>query len=195
MENKKEQANNYFKEGKYDEAIVIYTEILDNDNDNCAVLSNRSASFIKINKYTEALTDAAKCVKLKPDWGKGWGRLGASLYGQCKYEDALVAFNKANELDPNEIYKKMIIENKIELAKIKSKLLNENLPNEIKNSQMGDMYSQMFNTIVDNPKIIEKIVNPDFQSKVLSLRTNPIDVLNDQEVMGVMIEMMKGIKL
>jgi len=31
--------------------------------------------------YTHALEDAQKCVALKPDWSKGYGRLGSALYG------------------------------------------------------------------------------------------------------------------
>jgi stress-induced-phosphoprotein 1 len=108
---KKEQANNYFKEGKYEEAIKTYSEILDEDPENHLILSNRSATYIKMEKYDESLIDAVKCTKLKPDYGKVWGRLGGALHGQGKYDDALVAYNKANESEPNEVYVKMIANN------------------------------------------------------------------------------------
>jgi stress-induced-phosphoprotein 1 len=192
---KKEQANNFFKEGKYDEAIVLYSEILDEDEDNHLVLSNRSATYIKMGKYDEALVDAARCTKLKPEWGKSWGRLGAALHGQCNYDDALVAYNKANELEPCEVYEKMIVSIKERFSELKKKLVNESLPKELKNSQMGDMFSTMFDTVVDNPKIMEKLIDPAFQSKVMSMQTNPIDALKDQEVMDIMMEMMKGMKV
>ena len=191
----KEQANNYFKEGKYDEAIVLYSKILDEDEDNHLVLSNRSATYIKMGKYDEAIVDAARCTKLKPEWGKSWGRLGAALHGQCNYDDALVAYNKANELEPSEVYEKMIVEIKERFNELKTKLMNESLPKELKNYQMGDMFSTMFDTVLENPNIIEKLTNPAFQSKVLSMQTNPIEALKDQEVMDMMMEMMKGIKV
>ena len=190
---KKEQANNYFKEEKYDEAIVLYSEILDEDEDNHLILSNRSATYIKMGKYDEALVDAARCTKLKPDWGKSWGRLGAALHGQCNYDDALVAYNKANELEPCEIYEKMIVEIKERFTELKTKLVNDSLQKEIKNSPMGDMFSSMFDTVVENPKIMEKLTDPTFQSKVLSMQSNPIEALKDQEVMNIMMEMMKGL--
>ncbi len=191
---KKEEANNFFKEGKYEEAIKTYSEILEADPENYLILSNRSATYIKMEKYDEALIDAAKCTKLKPDWGKAWGRLASALHGQGKYDDALVAYNKANELEPNEIYVKMIGEIKQKFNEMKSKLVNESLPAEMKDSQMGDLFASMFDTVVDNPKIMEKLTNPDFQSKVLSMQSNPFEALKDQEVMNIMMEMMKGLK-
>ncbi len=191
---KKEEANNFFKEGKYEEAIKTYSEILEAEPDNYLILSNRSATYIKMEKYDEALLDAAKCTKLKPDWGKAWGRLAGALHGQGKYDDALVAYNKANELEPNEVYVKMIGEIKQKFNEMKSKLVNESLPAEMKDSQMGDLFASMFDTVVDNPKIMEKLTNPEFQSKVLSMQSNPIEALKDQEVMNIMMEMMKGLK-
>jgi hypothetical protein len=32
------------------------------------IYSNRSASFLKLNKVTQALSDADLCVNLRPDW-------------------------------------------------------------------------------------------------------------------------------
>ena len=194
MDTKKELANICFKEGKYEDALLLYTEILDEDPENYSVLSNRSATFIKVGKFDEALVDAAQCTKLKPDWGKAWGRLGGALHGQGKYDDALVAYNKANELEPSEIYQQMIAEIKDQINKMKSKLMNETLPEEMKNGPMGGMFSSMFDTVVDNPKIMEKLIDPSFQSKVLSMQTNPMEAIKDKEVMEIMIEMMKSMR-
>lgn len=191
---KKEEANILFKDGNYEQAIKIYSEILDEDPENHMVLSNRSATYIKIGKYEEALYDAVQCTKLKPDWGKAWGRLASALHGQGKYDDALVAYNKANELEPCEVYESMILEIKKKFNEMKTKLVNESLPTEMKSTQMGDLFTSMFDTVIENPKIMEKLTNPEFQSKVLSMQTNPIEALKDQEVMNIMMEMMKGLK-
>ena len=48
---KKDQANQYFKDGNYDQAVKIYNELLDLDDTNYAILSNRSAAYIKMEKY------------------------------------------------------------------------------------------------------------------------------------------------
>ena len=43
------------------------------------IYSNRSASFLKLSKVTQALTDAEKCVELKPDWDNAHFRKAAAL--------------------------------------------------------------------------------------------------------------------
>ena len=57
---KKDMANQYFKEGKYEEAIKLYSDILETDENNHVILSNRSAAYIKLENWDEALKDAVK---------------------------------------------------------------------------------------------------------------------------------------
>ena len=185
----KDKANEYYTEGKYNEAVNIYSQLLEWEPENYMVLSNRSAAYIKLEKWNEALNDAVTSTKLKPDWGKAWGRLGAALYGQDKLDEALVAYNKANELEPSNIYVEMIDEIKQNIINIKNKLfLNES---KTQNPSMENLFSTMFDSVISNPKIMEKLTNPEFQNKVLTMQSNPLQALKDQEVMNIMSEMMK----
>ncbi len=187
----KEKANEYFTEGKYDDAIIIYSELIELEPENYMVLSNRSAAYIKLERWNDALNDAVLSTKLKPDWGKAWGRLGAALYGHDKLDEALVAYNKANELEPSNIYVEMIEEIKQNIINIKNDLfLNET---KIQNPSMEHLFSTMFDSVISNPKIMEKLTNPEFQSKILTLQSNPLQALKDKEVMNIMSEMMKNL--
>ena len=47
---------------------------------------------MKINKLYEAVRDAKYTVAMRPDWGKGYFRLGRALSGLDKPDEALVAF-------------------------------------------------------------------------------------------------------
>lgn len=190
---KKDMANQYFKEGKYEDAIKLYSEILETDENNHVILSNRSATYIKLEKWDEALKDAVVSTKIKPDWGKAWGRLGAALYGQDKLDEAIVAYNKANELEPSEIYTEMITEIKEKIIEIKNKLVFEDQSNPMGNPAMENLFSTMFDSVISNPKIMEKLTDPEFQGKVLSLQSNPFEALKDKEVMDIMSEMMKNL--
>ena len=154
------------------------------------ILSNRSATYIKLEKWTEALNDAVASTKLKPDWGKAWGRLGAALYGQNKLDEAFVAYNKANELEPSNIYVEMIEEIKQNIIEIKNNLISNDT---IHNASMENLFSTMFDSVISNPKIMEKLTNPVFQGKILSMQSNPLEALNDKEVMSIMSEMMKNL--
>lgn len=179
----KEDANKLFKEGKYNESIEVYTLLLETNEDEISLLANRSAAYIKTKGFNLALKDCIRVTKLKPDWGKAWGRLGASLYGLEKYNDAMTAYVKANELDPNDIYTNMIdtIKGK---TKIETKELN---PNNIINN--------MLDSLISNPNIMDKLNNKEFRDKVLSLQSNPFDALKDNDIMDVMKEMMSKIKI
>jgi hypothetical protein len=42
---------------------------------------------------------------------------------------------------------------------------------------------------------MEKLTDPEFQGKVLSLQNNPIEAMKDKEVMSIMSEMMKSMNL
>jgi stress-induced-phosphoprotein 1 len=192
---KKDLANQHFKNGEYEQAVKLYSEILESDTENHVVLSNRSATYIKMEKYDLALEDAIKTTKLKSDCGKAWGRLGAALYGLDKMDESLVAYNKANELEPSEIYTQMIEQIKDKLKNMKNKLINENLSETIGNPQMGNLFSNLFDSVISNPKIMEKLTDPEFQGKVLSLQNNPLDAMKDKEVMSIMSEMMKSMNL
>jgi stress-induced-phosphoprotein 1 len=187
----KEKANEHYVENNYNEAVNIYTQLLEWEPENYMVLANRSAAYIKLKKWNEALNDAVMSTKLKPDWGKAWGRLGAALYGQDKLDEALVAYNKANELEPSNIYTEMIDEIKQNIISIKNNLFSKESKSQ--NSSMENLFSTMFDSVISNPKIMEKLTNPEFQNKVLLMQSNPLQALNDKEVMNVMSDMMKNL--
>ena len=41
-----------------------------------------------------------KTVELKPDWAKGYSRLGGAHFGLKNFAEAVEAYNKGLELDP-----------------------------------------------------------------------------------------------
>ena len=44
-----------------------------------ALCSNRSAALLQLSKTTKALADAEECIRLRPDWDKGYFRRAAVL--------------------------------------------------------------------------------------------------------------------
>lgn len=54
----------------------------------------------KVGNWDEALSDALKCVELKPDFVKGYSRLGGAYHGLLDYEAASTAYRKGLEIDP-----------------------------------------------------------------------------------------------
>ena len=66
----KDKGNKFLQANDFAKAIECYTEAISLDPSNHVLYSNRSAGYAKDKKYEQALSDAKKCVELKPDWGK-----------------------------------------------------------------------------------------------------------------------------
>ena len=47
-----------------------------------------------MNAYDAALADAQRTTELKPDWPKGYSRLGAAHFGLRQWEEACAAYSK-----------------------------------------------------------------------------------------------------
>lgn len=65
-----------------------------------SLYSNRSAAFLELGKYEEALADAKKAVELSPKWAKAYYRLGMVYFKQGLYVDAATTFYAGCELAP-----------------------------------------------------------------------------------------------
>jgi stress-induced-phosphoprotein 1 len=61
----------------------------------------RSASFEKLSRFDEAISDAEKCISLKPDWFQGFRRKGIALESSGKIEEAKEAYLGGLNVDPN----------------------------------------------------------------------------------------------
>jgi len=135
-----------------------------NTIDKSILLCNRAACYIKMDNYEKSLEDIIEVVRIKPNWGKAWGRLGASLYGLGRFEKAMTAYKKAQELEPSSIYENMIYE----------------------------IESNKFSISIDmlaNDKLISKIDNKHFQK----LLTDPIQVLKDKELVDMIANILNNI--
>ena len=87
----KEKGNAFVKEKRYQEATECYTAALSMDPTNHAILSNRSLTFYREGKLAEALNDANDCIKVAPDFAKGYLRKATALNGLSVFVDAMSA--------------------------------------------------------------------------------------------------------
>lgn len=102
-------ADRLFTEGSHEESYHFYTIILEKEPNNVSVLLNRSLAGIKIRNLETALTDALKATQIEPNKAKCWHRLGIALIENKKHDDALIANQKAFELEPtNQIYRRLV---------------------------------------------------------------------------------------
>lgn len=100
-EEEKEIGNDFFKKGEYSSAIKHYSEAISRNPDDPKLYSNRAACYTKLAAFDLGLKDCDTCVKLDDKFIKGWIRKGKILQGMQQSSKALVAYQKAMEMDPS----------------------------------------------------------------------------------------------
>merc|ERR1712070_748880 len=86
--------------GEYDEAIRLYGEAIQISKSDHVLYSNRSAAYAGAKKYEEALADASECIRLKPDFAKGYSRKGLAQYHLDQLKGAKQSYEEGLKLDP-----------------------------------------------------------------------------------------------
>jgi len=98
----KEDGNKALKEKRLPQAIKYYTEAIELDPTDAAFFSNRSGAYVGLLKYDEALTDAKECVRLKPDWWKGYSRKATAEFHLKRLSDCESSYKKGLAIQPEE---------------------------------------------------------------------------------------------
>jgi len=88
-EEKKLEANELFKGGKYNKAIDLYTDAIVLNPNVAAYYGNRSICHIKMECFGSALQDANSAIKCNPKYIKGYYRRASSNMGMGKFKLSL----------------------------------------------------------------------------------------------------------
>lgn len=96
----KARGEDAFKRKNYLMAVDAYTQAIDLDPSNAALLSNRSLSWLRLGQPEQALADAKACRALNPEWAKACYREGAALRLLQRFDDAANAFYEGVQLAP-----------------------------------------------------------------------------------------------
>lgn len=93
-ENIKCLANKAFTAHKYAQAINLYTQAIELNNQNAIYWANRAFAHIKLEEYGSALEDASKAIEVDPTYSKGYYRRGAAYLAMGKFKEALKDFQQ-----------------------------------------------------------------------------------------------------
>uniref|UniRef100_A0A915E0I1 DZIP3-like HEPN domain-containing protein n=1 Tax=Ditylenchus dipsaci TaxID=166011 RepID=A0A915E0I1_9BILA len=103
----KAQADKYFQDKKYGEAISIYKEILKFESvgteEQPIIYSNISACYLLLDTpefIKKAVGYAKQCVMMRPTWWRGYYRLGRAQFEIAKLEKAKTSLTTALALNP-----------------------------------------------------------------------------------------------
>jgi len=171
----KDQGNKALQAEKIDEAISLYSQAIELEASNHVFYSNRCAAYMKKGDYQKALTDARKTVELKPDWGKGYSRLGAALCYLNKNEEALEAYQNGLKHDPDN-------------PQLKSG--KEDLEAKISGSQNNPFNDpNLMAKLAMDPRTCGFLNDPSFMDVLNKLKEDPTNIsmyARDQKVMTVL---------
>lgn len=96
----KEEGNQAFKEKRYKDAVDIFTRCIALNDGDHVYYSNLAAALIELEQYDMAAARARECIRIHPEWAKGYVRLGIALLRQSNVESAHV-LKKAKVLEPD----------------------------------------------------------------------------------------------
>nr|XP_026487450.1 dnaJ homolog subfamily C member 7 [Vanessa tameamea] len=97
-EEKKESGNHLYKFKNYKGALVMYEEAIKLCPENAAYYGNRSACYMMLGMYKNALEDAQKAVALDNTFTKGYIRMAKCCIALGDLSRAEQAVNRASEL-------------------------------------------------------------------------------------------------
>jgi len=97
----KKRGNTAYAAQDWKKAIEEFTNAIALDPTDHVFYSNRSGCHANLGDYETALKDARTCVEKKPDWAKGYSRVGLALYQMGKYYEAKDEYEKGLKIDPN----------------------------------------------------------------------------------------------
>ena len=94
------RGNEAFSQSLYSKAIEHYSNAVKQDPLNHILYSNRSAAYASLRMWDKAIADGNECVRLRPDWAKGYCRLGAAFEGKNDLTSAEKAYTDGLEREP-----------------------------------------------------------------------------------------------
>lgn len=95
----KTAGNRYYAAADYEKAITMYSKSIDL-HQAYKTFGNRSAAFLKVGKINDAVADASYCTKNRPQWVKGFQRLGDANMAAGRHERAITAYKEGLVLEP-----------------------------------------------------------------------------------------------
>ncbi len=97
------KGNIHFQRGEFETAISAYNKAIDLDRSFGWPYTNLAHTYLKLGKYAEAILlyqKSASLLKMKEEKAAAWNSLGNIYRHLNEYENALSAYQKADEIDP-----------------------------------------------------------------------------------------------
>ena len=98
----KAEANEYFKQEKFQQAVDLYSKALELNPHKSVYYANRSISNLRLENFGYALTDASKAIECDKNYLKAYYRRAAAHMALGKYKVALKDYERVYKVKPND---------------------------------------------------------------------------------------------
>ncbi len=96
-----DEGRQFEDEGKYDQAIEVYTKTIEMSPELAEAYFNRGLVYKKKNEFDNAMADYNKAVERKPDFAMAYNNIGNIFNKKQEFEKAIKNYSKAVNLDKN----------------------------------------------------------------------------------------------
>ncbi|XP_039256934.2 serine/threonine-protein phosphatase 5-like [Styela clava] len=189
----KEQANVFFKEKNYEQAILLYSEAIELNPSVAAYFGNRSFANLKLENYGYALEDASKAIALDRRYLKGYYRRASANMAMGKFKAAMkdyetVVKSKPNDADAkvkytecSKIVKRQAFEKAIACDEVK-KIVSETI--HLEAMTIDDSYK--------GPRIADEGMTKEFMSELIQYYKSGKDMrLSKRDAYYIVLEVKK----
>eukprot|EP01023_Acetabularia_acetabulum_P000337 TRINITY_DN10134_c0_g1_i1.p1 TRINITY_DN10134_c0_g1~~TRINITY_DN10134_c0_g1_i1.p1 ORF type:complete len:617 (+),score=132.73 TRINITY_DN10134_c0_g1_i1:86-1852(+) len=188
-EEENQKGNGLFKDMKYPEAVQHYTEALKRGppgewENAYKTFSNRAACYTKLGALNEGLKDAEECIRLKPEFPKGYSRKGHIQFFSKEYEKALETYDQGLLHDPSN---QELLDGKRRCQEKLSEFLSGNVSEqELKERQEKAMQDPEVQSILQDP-VMQQVLK-DFQENPKSAQNH----LKEPSIMTKLTKLMSA---
>jgi len=186
----KQNGNDNFKTNKFEEALVEYTKALnlcEQTTDKCVVYRNRSACYLKLEKYNEAIEDCNEVLKNQPNDMKALFRRCQSYDHLSKLEPAYKDAKRLIQMEPKntavqQLYRRLthLCQDKISKSQSTVNMVNEMVEALTNPSETEDRKKQSMSNLViyaHQPTGRDVLLKGNYLPKLLTTLTTDTQVV------------------
>lgn len=173
----------YFKLDKFDEALDDAIKATRLNNESSKAWSRVGSCLVALDKYNQAVKAFEKACELEPT-NEFYKNLLENAKDKKNQEN--VDTDTEDEDDVN-VSSKNIDKDELK-EKIEELKKSNNLPDLLtdKNGIPNSLVDGLFDSMLSNDKLMNKLSDKDFQDKVVDYQKNPFAIFKDKEMMDLM---------